>query len=290
MGRQRAPARPRWRLLRSAGCGLLALCGTALRALRGLWSLAWVRTAEPLPRDRQGRPEPGQGRWGLLGRDRCMAAAAGVQSLHRCCWGAIMQSLRCCCWGAIAALLLLLLGCNRCTAAGTQSLHHCCWGAIAAWLLLLGCDHCTTAAGVQSLHRCCCWGLLQLRGGGANHHQHTLAQGAVWLSLGTRGQRCGLSAAQGRCEPCPPPGAAAVLQELLGRRLPGHRGGKASVGQSEGLASPRDTAEPGDTAGWGTGRGSPARLGARGHLGSAAPGPASPHCPCWLPARHSPAA
>lgn len=35
---------------------------------------------------------------------------------------------------------------------------------------------------------------------------------------------------------------------------------------------------------------SPDRVGARGHLDSAAHGPVSPHCPCWLPARHSPAA
>ncbi|XP_048182836.1 uncharacterized protein LOC125337316 isoform X3 [Corvus hawaiiensis] len=43
MGRQRAPPGPCWRRLLRAGCWwLLSLCGTALRGLRGLWSLTWV--------------------------------------------------------------------------------------------------------------------------------------------------------------------------------------------------------------------------------------------------------
>ncbi|XP_063275193.1 uncharacterized protein LOC134561815 isoform X4 [Prinia subflava] len=43
MGRQRAPPEPCWRRLLRSGCrGLLALCGTALRGLRALWSLTWV--------------------------------------------------------------------------------------------------------------------------------------------------------------------------------------------------------------------------------------------------------
>ncbi|XP_056365344.1 uncharacterized protein LOC130262331 [Oenanthe melanoleuca] len=43
MGRLRAPPERCWtRLLRAGGCWLLWLCGTALRGLRGLWSLTWV--------------------------------------------------------------------------------------------------------------------------------------------------------------------------------------------------------------------------------------------------------
>ncbi|XP_015504862.1 uncharacterized protein LOC107214212 isoform X1 [Parus major] len=43
MGRQRAPPEPGWRRLLRSGCRwLLSLCGTALRGLRGLWSLTWV--------------------------------------------------------------------------------------------------------------------------------------------------------------------------------------------------------------------------------------------------------
>ncbi|KAL9825091.1 uncharacterized protein GJ701_014731 [Geothlypis trichas] len=43
MGRHRAPAGPCWtRLLRAGGRWVLELCGTALRGLRRLWSLAWV--------------------------------------------------------------------------------------------------------------------------------------------------------------------------------------------------------------------------------------------------------
>ncbi|XP_038016848.1 uncharacterized protein LOC119711128 isoform X8 [Motacilla alba alba] len=43
MGRQRSPPGRCWaRLLRAGGRRLLRLCGTALRALRRLWSLAWV--------------------------------------------------------------------------------------------------------------------------------------------------------------------------------------------------------------------------------------------------------
>ncbi|KAM4758177.1 uncharacterized protein ACIQIH_018385 [Cyanocitta cristata] len=46
MGRQRAPPGPCWRRLLRAGCWwLLSLCGTALRGLRGLWSLTWVGTS-----------------------------------------------------------------------------------------------------------------------------------------------------------------------------------------------------------------------------------------------------
>ncbi|KAL2295986.1 hypothetical protein Nmel_017517 [Mimus melanotis] len=59
MGRQRAPPEPCWRrLLRAAGCGLLSLCGTALRGLRGLWSLTWVGTTQLLP---QGPPRTSAG-------------------------------------------------------------------------------------------------------------------------------------------------------------------------------------------------------------------------------------
>ncbi|XP_005058525.1 PREDICTED: uncharacterized protein LOC101807988 [Ficedula albicollis] len=54
MGRQRAPPERCWkRPLRAGGCWLLWLCGTALRALRGLWSLTWV-TEEVKPQ--WGRP------------------------------------------------------------------------------------------------------------------------------------------------------------------------------------------------------------------------------------------
>lgn len=85
MGRQRAPPEPCWRRLLRSGCRwLLSLCGTTLRGLRGLWSLTWVGTTEPLPpappRTSAGSksgvwPQPG------LGQGCCW-----VQSLHCCCW------------------------------------------------------------------------------------------------------------------------------------------------------------------------------------------------------------
>ncbi|XP_041335208.1 uncharacterized protein LOC121359911 [Pyrgilauda ruficollis] len=107
MGRQRGPAGPRWlRLLRAGGRRFLRLCGTALRGLRRLWSLAWVGTAQPCPGE---LPKPLPAPRGARGR-----GAAGVRSLHRCCGG-------------------LEEGCNRCTAAaaGVQWLHRCCCGGLA---------------------------------------------------------------------------------------------------------------------------------------------------------------
>ncbi|XP_063275191.1 uncharacterized protein LOC134561815 isoform X2 [Prinia subflava] len=199
MGRQRAPPEPCWRRLLRSGCrGLLALCGTALRGLRALWSLTWVGTAEPLPlgppRSCAGSkrgvwPDRGRGR-GAAGCNRCTAAAgAGV-----CCsWAGAGVLL-----GAIAALLGLGLGF---AAAGqeccwVQSLH--CWGwgllGCCSWAgagvllgaiiapLLLGLGF--AAAGqeccwVQSLH-CWGWGLLQLlgllEGGGVLHHNSRLRE------------------------------------------------------------------------------------------------------------------
>ncbi|XP_058712550.1 chromatin modification-related protein MEAF6 isoform X3 [Poecile atricapillus] len=70
MGRQRAPPEPAWRRLLRSGCrGLLGLCGTALRGLRGLWSLTWVRTTQPLPH-------------------------GPLRTGARRCWGAIAAALR----------------------------------------------------------------------------------------------------------------------------------------------------------------------------------------------------
>ncbi|XP_058712549.1 chromatin modification-related protein MEAF6 isoform X2 [Poecile atricapillus] len=70
----------------------------------------------------------------------------------------------------------------------------------------------------------------------------------------------------------PDVGPADVLQELLGRRLPGHRAGNSRNGKSPWPTEPRDTAEPGDKPCWHQG-GSPDRAGARG---SAAHGPTVP--------------
>lgn len=180
MGRQRAPPEPCWRRLLRAGCRwLLSLCGTALRGLRGLWSLTWVGTTEPLP-PRPPRTCAGskRGTWPQPGQGRCW-----VQSLHHCCCGLAFVAAR---QGQ---------GCNRCTAA----VEVCC-----SW-----------AAGGR--------GRVLPPGG------RFLAQGAAWLcpprALGTQGLRCRLCPPQGSCEPPCPPGPADVLQELLGWRLPGHRGG-----------------------------------------------------------------
>lgn len=70
------------------------------------------------------------------------------------------------------------------------------------------------------------------------------------------------------------PGAADVLQELLGWRLPGDRGGNAPLGEPEPWASP-GTAEPGDSACWVAPGGLPRQGWCQGPAG-----PASPPCPC----------
>ncbi|XP_041273456.1 uncharacterized protein LOC121342823 isoform X2 [Onychostruthus taczanowskii] len=100
MGRQHGPAGPRWlRLLRAGGRRFLRLCGTALRGLRRLWSLAWVGTAQPCPGE---LPKPLPAPRGARGR-----GAAGVRSLHRCCGGLAgggVQSLHRCCCGGLAGV------------------------------------------------------------------------------------------------------------------------------------------------------------------------------------------
>lgn len=93
MGRQRAPPGPCWRRLLRAGCWwLLSLCGTALRGLRGLWSLTWVGTTEPLP---QGPPRT------CAGSKR----GAGAEPGQGGCWGAVavppvLGAVVCCNWGS----------------------------------------------------------------------------------------------------------------------------------------------------------------------------------------------
>ncbi|XP_074411954.1 uncharacterized protein LOC141731327 isoform X2 [Zonotrichia albicollis] len=97
MGRHRAPAGPCWtRLLRAGGRWVLELCGTALRGLRRLWSLAWVGTARTLP---QGAPRTSAGsKRGVLGCNPRTAAAVGVAA------GVRVQSLHCCCCGCCSCL------------------------------------------------------------------------------------------------------------------------------------------------------------------------------------------
>ncbi|XP_038016843.1 uncharacterized protein LOC119711128 isoform X3 [Motacilla alba alba] len=150
MGRQRSPPGRCWaRLLRAGGRRLLRLCGTALRALRRLWSLAWVGTAQPEPRE---PPKPLPAPNGARGR-----GAAGVQSLHRCCCG----------------LEGVALGAK----GGMQSLH-CCCGMVG---VALG-----AAGRVQSLH-CCCGGLAGVAAGGGERLTAAPGAGAAPSSRGVLG-------------------------------------------------------------------------------------------------------
>ncbi|XP_066191433.1 uncharacterized protein [Sylvia atricapilla] len=137
MGRRRAPPERCWRrVLRAGGCWLLSLCGTALRGLRGLWSLAWVGTAQPLPQGHPGScagskrgvwPEPGQGR-GAAGCNRCTAAGWGLLQPCRGAAGCIGCTTAAAGWG------LLQLGCWR---AGEPSPRHPAAGASARGLVWL---------------------------------------------------------------------------------------------------------------------------------------------------------
>lgn len=236
MGRQRAPPGPCWRRLLRAGCWwLLSLCGTALRGLRGLWSLTWVGTSLGTS------PH-------LCRLQTWRAGGAGAGEL----------------WGASAVPLVLGLWFVATGAAGGGQCVTTAPGSSAAALAPS-----SRGAGPWLKALCGC------------AHQEPWGHGDS--APGSALHRAGVSRPLPQvlliCYKSCWDGAFQVTEEVT-PPVGGPRRSPTPGTQPSPVTWPTE---------WHEG-GSPDRDGARGHLGSAAHGPVSPHCPCWLPARHSPAA